>query len=71
MLIVCPECGNNTEFFEVADNVILTTRYLQNDDGSFNQEEDDSQILGEVRFSCGECGADLSNFHQRFLEMLF
>ncbi len=69
--IVCQECGNNTEFLEVADDVILTTRYIQNQDGSFSQENDESEVLGEVRFYCGECGADLRKFHNRFMEMLF
>jgi len=69
--IVCDECGNNKEFVEVADQVILTTRFIQNEDGSFIQEEDESQILGEVKFYCGECGADLSLHQKRFLEMLF
>lgn len=71
MRIVCPECGNDGEFLEVADDVVLTTRYIQHNDGSFSQESDESQVLGEVKFYCGECGADLSQFHQRFLEMLF
>ena len=71
MRIVCPNCGNDQEFLEVADGVILTTRYIQNEDSSFTQEGDDSQILGEIRFYCGECNSDLSQFHQRFLEMLF
>lgn len=69
--ITCPECGNDTEFFEIADNVIITTRYIQNDDCSFTQEGDESQILGEIKFYCAECDADLSRFHQRFMEMLF
>ncbi len=69
--IVCPECGNNSDFLEVADNVLLTTRYIQNDDGSFSQEVDESKVLGDVKFYCGECGVDLSQFHKRFLEMLF
>ena len=69
--IVCPNCGNDRDFFEVADGVILTTHYVQNSDCSFIQEGDESQILGEIRFFCGECNADLSRFHQRFVEMLF
>ena len=69
--ITCPQCGNKTEFLEVADGVVLTTRYIQNSDGSFSQEIDESQVLGEVRFYCGECGSDLSQFHKRFVEMLF
>lgn len=71
LMITCPVCGNDSEFLEVADEVVLTTRYIQNPDGSFSEEGDDSQILGEVRFLCGECHADLTQFHQRFLEMLF
>ena len=69
--IICPECGNNSDFLEVADDVLLTTRYIQNDDGSFSQEVDESRVLGDVNFFCGECGEDLSQFHTRFLEMLF
>lgn len=69
--ITCPKCGNDNDFFEVADGVILTTRYVQNDDGSFTQEGDESQILGEIKFYCGECNGDLTQYHQRFVEMLF
>ena len=69
--IACPHCGNDSDFMEVADSVILTTRYAQNDDGSFTQMDDESEILGEIRFFCGECNADLSQYHKRFMEMLF
>ena len=69
--INCPDCGNNKEFLEVSEGVILTTRFIQNKDGSFSQELDDSQVMGEIQFYCGDCGADLTQFHKRFLEMLF
>jgi len=69
--IACLDCGNNKEFLEVSEGVILTTRFIQNKDGSFSQELDDSQVMGEVKFYCGDCGADLTQFHKRFLEMLF
>jgi hypothetical protein len=69
--IVCPECANDIDFIEVAEDVIITTRYLQNGDGSFSQDDDESQVLGPIKFFCGECDADLTEFHQRFLEMLF
>ncbi|NOX25037.1 MAG: hypothetical protein GXP59_02785 [Deltaproteobacteria bacterium] len=69
--IVCPECGNDTEFLEVADNVVITTCYTQNDDCSFTQDGDESQVLGEIKLFCAECSADLSEFHQHFLDMLF
>ncbi|OKY73727.1 MAG: hypothetical protein BM485_17610 [Desulfobulbaceae bacterium DB1] len=71
MRIACPNCGNDHDFVEVADGVILTTHYVQNSDCSFSQDGDESQILGEIRFFCGECNSDLTRFHQRFLEMLF
>ncbi len=71
MLIICPSCGNDSDFFEVADGAILTTRYIQNSDGSFSQDGDESQILGEIRFFCAECNEDLTAYHQRFVEMLF
>jgi len=70
-LLSCPSCGNNEDFIEVAENVIITTHYVQNPDGSFTPGEDNSQILGPVRLICGECEEDLTAFHQRFTEMLF
>jgi len=69
--IQCPECGNDTDFIEVAEDVIITTRYIQNADCSFTQEEDESQVLGDIKFFCSECNADMTMFHQRFMEMLF
>ena len=69
--IVCPECGNDLLFYEVAEDVTLTTSYLQNPDGSFTPQHDDSRILGVVKLYCAECRHDLSRFHNRFIEMLF
>lgn len=69
--ISCPVCGNDEDFLEVADGVILTSRYIQNDDGSFSQDSDESEIMGDIKFFCGDCGADLTEFHQHFLDMLF
>lgn len=69
--LVCPECGNDQEFYEVADGVVLTSRFIQNQDGTFSQDEDDSQIFGEVKLFCGDCSSDLTEFHKHFLEMLF
>jgi len=69
--IVCPECGNDEEFYEVAENAIITTLYIQNSDGSFTPQEDTSQILGNIKLICGQCNEDLTMFHQRFSEMLF
>lgn len=69
--IICPHCGNEWNFYQIAEEVKLTTRYVQNADGSFTLLSDDSRILGEVKLYCGECQTDLSEFHNRFLEMLF
>lgn len=69
--IICPYCGNDEEFLEIAENVTITTRYVQNEDSSFTPLADDTEVLGEIRFKCGRCGADLTKYHKRFLEMLF
>ncbi|MFN2364831.1 MAG: hypothetical protein ABR523_00020 [Desulfurivibrionaceae bacterium] len=69
--ISCPICGNDEEFLEVADGVILTSHYVQNPDGSFTQDGDESEIMGEIKLFCGDCGADLTEFHHHFLDMLF
>ncbi|MGQ9500356.1 MAG: hypothetical protein ACUVQ6_08500 [Dissulfurimicrobium sp.] len=50
---------------------MLTTRYMQNPDGSFTPQSDESRILGEVKLYCAECQTDMSKFHSRFMEMLF
>jgi uncharacterized OB-fold protein len=71
MRISCPHCGNDTDFYEVAEEVTITTSYVQNEDGSFTIVNDRSEILGEVRFFCGECHQEISQFHDRFLQMLF
>ncbi len=69
--IICPECGNDLLFYEIAEEVTLTTSYLQNADGSFTPQSDDSRILGTVKFYCAECNHDLTRFHNKFVEMLF
>ena len=71
MRIVCPECGNDQDFFEVAQEVTITTRYVQNPDGSFTPQSDESTILGDIKLFCGECYTDLSQYYQRFAEMIF
>ncbi len=69
--LTCPTCGNDNDFYEIAEDVVITTHYIQNQDGSFTPEEDNSQVLGEIKLICGQCQDDLSDFHQRFTEMLF
>jgi hypothetical protein len=70
-LLKCPYCDNDKDFFEITDDVITTTHYVQNKDGSFTIEEKSSQSLGDVKLFCGNCEEDLSSFHQRFSEMIF
>jgi hypothetical protein len=69
--IFCPVCGNDRYFYEVAENVVLTTKYIQNRDGSFTALFDDSTMKGSVQLFCAECDADLTRFHSHFVEMLF
>jgi len=69
--IVCPGCGNDREFVEIAEDVILTTTYQQNSDGSFTAVDSESDIGGAVRLLCGQCGRDLTQFHGYFQHMIF
>ncbi len=69
--LYCPACGNSQEFVEQALDVIVTTRYHQNLDGSFIPEENNTEILGEVFLLCGKCGSNMTKYHGHFLEMVF
>ncbi len=70
--LMCPFCGNNTDFFQIAEDAIITTHFRQNADGSFTQEENESQILGQIKLFCGSCEEELpSEFFDRFTEMVF
>ena len=69
--IICPHCGNDHDFIEIAHDVVVTSRYIQNDDGSFTPEENDSEILGKVGLFCSKCETDVSVFHNHLMEMIF
>lgn len=69
--ISCPRCGNSARFVEQLESVLVTTTYLQNDDGSFTPVEQNSDAEGELSFLCGECGYDMTPFHGHFREMVF
>ena len=69
--VTCNKCGNSDQFVEIAENVLVTTSYIQNGDGSFTPEDNDTEIYGDVKFICGKCGQDLSQYHSHFLEMSF
>ncbi len=70
-LLKCPCCSNETHFFEISDDVITTTHYIQNRDGSFTEEKKSAQSLGDVKLFCANCEEDLSSFYERFSEMIF
>jgi hypothetical protein len=67
----CPYCDNDSDFFEVAEDALITTYYAQNQDGSFTANDQTSEIMGNVRLYCGNCGESLDEFHERFREMIF
>jgi len=69
--LICPACGNSEDFIEMAQNVTMTTRYLQNDDGSFTPEDYETRILGAVRLLCGKCNTDMTDYHSHFQGMVF
>ena len=69
--ITCPHCGNVKDFVEIASNVLVTSRYVQNRDGSFSPIENETEFTGDVRLFCGQCSADVSEFHAHFQEMIF
>lgn len=69
--IICPACGNDQDFIEVARDVIVTTRYIQNLDGSFTPEDNDTEIVGKVGLFCGQCNADLTIFYNHLQELTF
>ena len=60
------------DFFQIAEDAIITTYFKQNADGSFTQDENESQILGEIKLFCGSCEEELPpEFLDRFTEMVF
>ena len=67
----CPYCGNDLEFFEISEEAIVVTHYIQNPDGTFSIEDTSIQSVGGSRLFCGACEEDLSELHQRFSEMIF
>ncbi len=69
--IICPKCGNGTNFIEVADHVILTTHFVQNRDGSFSSVDSETDVAGPVKLYCGKCSADITQFHEHLHEMKF
>lgn len=69
--LLCPHCGNARGFVEVAENVLMTTRYRQNTDGSFTRMENATEIFGDIGLYCEQCGADMTRFLEHFREMSF
>ena len=70
--LTCPFCGNDKDFFQIAEDAIITTHFRQNTDGSFTQEENETQVLGDIKLFCGNCEEELPpEFLDRFTEMVF
>jgi hypothetical protein len=67
----CPHCGNDLEFFEISEEAVVVTHYIQNPDGSFSIEDTSVQSIGDSRLFCGSCEEDLSELHERFSDMIF
>lgn len=58
--IVCPYCKNSEEFYELIENATFIIHYFQNENGTLETLEEEVEILGPIRFFCGNCHADLS-----------
>lgn len=69
--LVCPACGNGSRFIEIAEQVIMTTHFIQNRDGSFSSVDRETDVGGRVKLFCGKCSADISQFHSHLQEMKF
>lgn len=70
-LLRCPECGNDQEFVEVSGEVITTTFYQQNPDGSFTPVDQEDEQASGPRLYCGKCEKDITALYERFAEMVF
>lgn len=69
--LTCPYCEGDSEFFEIAEDALITTYFKQNKDGSFTANDQNTEVLGNVRLFCGNCGESLDDYHDRFKEMIF
>jgi len=62
--IVCPFCGNSEEFYEIIENATFYIHYIQTENGALEPLEEDSDVLGPIRFFCGVCHADLTHLRK-------
>ncbi|WP_206202406.1 hypothetical protein [Thermodesulfobacterium sp. TA1] len=63
--IVCPNCQNNEEFYEVIENATIFIYYLQNEDGSLEALEEEVEVMGPVKFFCANCNTDLTHLRNK------
>jgi len=63
--LVCPFCKNSEDFFEILENATLVIYYLQNEEGVLEPIEEEIEVLGPVRFFCGNCNADLTELKKK------
>jgi len=64
--IVCPYCNNSEEFYEVIENAAILISYIQSSDGTLEPIEEEVEVLGPVKFFCGVCNADLTQFKKKY-----
>ncbi len=67
----CPHCDNDLDFFEISEEAIIVSHYIQNPDGTFSIEDTSIKSVGGSKLFCGSCEEELSELHQRFSEMIF
>ncbi len=63
--IKCPYCENSEEFYELIENATFIIHYFQNEDGTLDMLEEEVEILGPIRFFCGNCHADLTRLKEK------
>ncbi|WP_022856092.1 hypothetical protein [Thermodesulfobacterium thermophilum] len=63
--IVCPNCQNSEDFYEVIENATIFVYYLQNEDGSLEALEEEIEVLGPVKFFCANCNTELTQMRNK------
>lgn len=63
--LVCPFCKNSEDFFEIIENATIIIYYLQNEEGNLETLEEEVEVLGPIKFFCGNCNADLTELKKK------
>lgn len=67
-MLACPKCGNREHFDEVCYGEDSSTTFWQDDEGKFTMGEKETSNLDEVHFRCGDCGEELDELHDEFVD---